>query len=109
ECLHKFGDHARWIRNAQLVPRRAPLHFIVAWACVPLPSSTLRGAADTIALLVKRVRCEPGVILTELVLEVGAMSLPDLESAVDREEELSRGFDDALDDVRAANRSLDRR
>ncbi|MER2238681.1 hypothetical protein [Rhodococcus baikonurensis] len=55
------------------------------------------------------MRSEPGVILTELVLEVGAMSLPDLESAVDREEELSRGFDDALDDVRAANRSLDRR
>ncbi len=76
---------------------------------MPLPSSTLRGAADTIALLVKRVRSEPGVILTELVLEVGAMSLPDLESAVDREEELSRGFDDALDVVRAANRSLDRR
>ncbi|MDV8005976.1 hypothetical protein [Rhodococcus sp. IEGM 1318] len=50
------------------------------------------------------VRREPGLILTELVLEVGAMSLPDLVSAVDREEELSRGFDDALDDVCAANR-----
>ncbi|UUE28435.1 hypothetical protein LRQ08_31345 (plasmid) [Rhodococcus qingshengii] len=64
---------------------------------MPLPSSTLRGAADTIVLLMKRVRREPGVILTELVLEVGAMSLPDLE-------ELSRGFDDALDDVCADNR-----
>ncbi len=39
----------------------------------------------------ERVRRERDVIVTELVLEVGAMSLPDLESAVDREEELSRG------------------
>ncbi|MDV8070946.1 hypothetical protein R4P64_30950 [Rhodococcus sp. IEGM 1366] len=70
----------------------------------PLPASALRSAAGRIVALMERVRREHGVILTELVLEVGAASLPELEASIDREEELSRSFDDALDDACAANR-----
>lgn len=61
-------------------------------------------AAVRIIGLMERVHREHQIIMSELIIETGADSTPDLHSQVRDEDALSRVFDDLLDDACARNR-----